>query len=168
MAIDYVSLAALLISMAAVGLGIVKFRKESKIQVQADLVTTLTKIIEIIRNDTVREYRGMLRKNEILNQLAQGNNNVPLPILDDITEKAARYVAIAYDKLGFILKHDEDLEKRVLEWHGDDIAEMWLMLRRIVKDKWRQRNPRYAMEFERLGQKAVDYESLLDSNSDFK
>jgi hypothetical protein len=93
---------------------------------------------------------------------------VPLPILDDITEKAARYVAIAYDKLGFILKHDEDLEKRVLEWHGDDIAEMWLMLRRIVKDKWRQRNPRYAMEFERLGQKAVDYESLLDSNSDFK
>lgn len=33
-------------------------------------------------------------------------------------------VAIAYDKLGFILKYDEDLEKRVLEQHGDDIAEM--------------------------------------------
>lgn len=150
---DYVSLAALLISFAAVSLGIIRFRKESKIQVQSDLVTTLSKIIDIIRNDTVREYREILRKSEVLNKPVSGNN---VPSLDDKTEKIARYVAVAYDKLGFILKHDEDLERQVLEWHGEDIEEMWTMLAPLVKNKWRQRNPKYAIEFERLGRKATD------------
>lgn len=150
--LDYVSLSALLISFAAVSLGVIKFRKESKVQVQADLVSTLTKIIDIIRNDTVREYREILRDNETLNKPIPEN---AIPALDEKTEKIARYVAVAYDKLGFILKHDEDLERRVLEWHGEDIAEMWTMLAPIVKKKWRQRNPKYAIEFERLGQKAV-------------
>lgn len=152
MQVDYLTLAALLISFTAVGLGVIKFRKESKIQVQADLVTTLTKIIDIIRNDTIHEYREVLRQNEALSKLRPEDN---IPPLDDKIEKAARHVAVAYDKLGFILKHDEDLERRVLEWHGEDIAEMWAMLAPIVKNKWRQRNPRYAIEFERLGQKAI-------------
>lgn len=152
MQVDYLTLAALLISFTAVGLGVIKFRKESKIQVQADLVTTLTKIIDIIRNDTIHEYREVLRQNEALSKLRPEDKILPL---DDRTEKAARHVAVAYDKLGFILKHDEDLERRVLEWHGEDIAEMWAMLAPIVKNKWRQRNPRYAIEFERLGQKAI-------------
>ncbi len=65
----------------------------------------------------------MLRESEVMNKI-KGGKEIPLE-LDDKTEKAARYVAVAYDKLGFILKHDEDLERRVLEWHGDDIAEMW-------------------------------------------
>jgi len=151
------TLAALLISFTAVGLGVIKFRKESKIQVQADLVTTLTKIIDIIRNDTIHEYREILRQNEeVLSKLRPADK---IPPLDDKTEKAARHVAVAYDKLGFILKHDEDLERRVLEWHGEDIAEMWTMLAPIVKNKWRQRNPRYAIEFERLGQKAISSEN---------
>jgi hypothetical protein len=151
--LDYVSLAALLISFVAVSVGVIKFRKESKVQVQADLVTTLSKIIDIIRNDTVREYREILRKNEILNKPIPENIT---PTLDDKTEKVARYVAVAYDKLGFILKHDEDLERRVLEWHGEDIEEMWKMLSPLVRNKWRQRNPKYAIEFERLGRKASE------------
>lgn len=67
-------------------------------------------------------------------------------------------MAVAYDKLGFILKYDHELERRVLEWHGDDIAEMWVMLRPVVEGEWRGRNSRYAMEFERLGKKAVEFE----------
>ena len=158
MVLDYLSLAAILISMSAVGLAVIKFRKESKVQIQADMVTTLTKIIDIIRNDTVRGYREMLRESEVLKRLKMEGDD-SLPPLDDKIEKAAKYVAVAYDKLGFILKHDEDLEKMVLEWHGDDIAEMWTMLQPIVKNKWRLRNPRYAMEFEKLGQKAVTHEN---------
>jgi hypothetical protein len=110
----------------------------------------------------------MLRKNEALSKTVQDNNDAYVPPLDDKTEKAAKYVAVAYDKLGFILKHDEDLEKRVLEWHGDDIVEMWLMLRCIVKNKWRQRNPRYAIEFERLGQKAISFENELSTKTESK
>jgi hypothetical protein len=156
--LDYLSLVALLISLSAVGLAVIKFRKESKVQIQADMVTTLTKIIDIIRNDTVRGYREMLRESEVLKRLKIEGDDSLAP-LDDKIEKAAKYVAVAYDKLGFILKHDEDLERRVLEWHGDDIAEMWMMLQPIVKNRWRLRNPRYAMEFERLGQKAVAHEN---------
>jgi hypothetical protein len=150
--LDYLSLVAFLISFTAVSISIIKFRKESKVQIQADLVTTLTKIIDIIRNDTIREYREILRENEVLNRPISEDS---IPILDDKTEKIAQYVAVAYDKLGFILKHDEDLERRVLEWHGEDIAEMWGMLAPFVKNKWRKRNPKYAVEFERLGQKAI-------------
>lgn len=166
MEIDYVSLAALLISLSAVGLAIIKFTKESKVKIQADMVTTLSRIIDIIRNDTVREYRELLRESEALKQLNVEGGKA-LPTLDDKTEKAARYVAVAYDKLGFIIKHDEDLQRRVLEWHGDDIAEMWLMLQPIVKNKWRLRHPRYAIEFERLGQKAVAYEESSKLHKDF-
>lgn len=165
MEIDYVSLSALLISLSAVGLAIIKFAKESKVKIQADMVTTLSRIIDIVRNDTVREYRELLRESEALKQLNEGDKS--LHLLDDKTEKAARYVAVAYDKLGFIIKHDEDLQRRVLEWHGDDIAEMWLMLQPIVKNKWRLRHPRYAIEFERLGQKAVAYEESYKHHKDF-
>jgi hypothetical protein len=166
MEIDLVSLAALLISLSAVCIAVIRFTRESKIQVQADMVTTLSKIIDIVRNDTVREYREMLRKSEALNQLKiQGYTQ--LPPLDDKIEKAARYVAVAYDKLGFIIKHDEDLQRRVLEWHGDEITEMWLMLQPIIKNKWRLRHPRYAIEFERLGQKAIDYEESFKHHKDF-
>lgn len=162
MATDYLSLTALLISLTAVGFSIIKFKKESKVQIQADLVSTLTKITDIVRNDAVRECREMLRESEIMHKIKSGKE-MP-PELDDQTEKAARYVAVAYDKLGFILKHDEDLENRVLEWHGDDIAEMWTMLQPVVKNIWRKRKPRYAMEFERLGKRAEEIEIEVDDS----
>lgn len=43
-------------------------------------------------------------------KLSKQNPEGTIPSLDDKIEKAARYIAVAYDKLGFILKHDEDLE----------------------------------------------------------
>jgi len=162
LATDYLSLTALLISLTAVGFSIIKFKKESKVQIQADLVSTLTKITDIVRNDAVRERREMLRESEVMNKIKSGKE-MPSE-LDDQTEKAARYVAVAYDKLGFILKHDEDLENRVLEWHGDDIAEMWTMLQPVVKNIWRKRKPRYAMEFERLGKRAAEIEIQVDDS----
>lgn len=58
-----------------------------------------------------------------------------LPKIDDDVEKIVQNVAIAYDKLGFILKHGVDLEKRVLEWHGDDIEEMWFVLEPLIIKK---------------------------------
>jgi hypothetical protein len=32
---------------------------------------------------------------------------------------------------------------------------MWLMTRLLIKKKWRMRNPQYAMEFEKLPEKAL-------------
>lgn len=157
MVTEYISLAALFISLSAVGIAVLRFKKESKVKVQRDLVSALTGIIDIVRNDTVREHREYLRDNETMQQIRAGREiNFPL---DEKTEKAARYVAVAYDKVGFILKHDTGLEGMVLEWHGDDIAEMWTMLKPLVEKEWRRRSPRYAIEFERLGKKALELEA---------
>ncbi len=110
---EYVSLVALLVSLSAVGIAVIKFKKESKVRIQKDLVSALTGIIDIVRNDTIREYREMLRTDATMKMIRSGVQ-VAFP-LDDRLEKAARYVAVAYDKLGFILKYDQDLERRVLE-----------------------------------------------------
>lgn len=65
------------------------------------------------------------------------------------------------------MKHDRELEEEVLQWHGYVIIDMWMLTRDLIKKKWRQRSKAYLMEFERLGEKAIDYDknhSESDSN----
>jgi len=158
---DYISFVSLIISLMAVSVTLLRYKKESKRQRQADLVSTLTDIVNLIDNDRAIKSRGILRKNELLNSLRLSNENEEneklINQLDTETEAAARYVATTYDRLGFILKHDKDLEDEVLRWHGYVIADMWLLIRQLIKKKWRKRNSGYMKEFERLGQKALKY-----------
>ena len=56
--------------------------------------------------------RRALRKSKLLTQIKEGNGNEKLVFeLDMATEDAARNVASNYDRLGFILKHDKELEE---------------------------------------------------------
>lgn len=146
--VDFTSLASLLISIAAVTISVVKFRKESRLQTQADMVSALTDIVKLIDNDNAIEARGILRADAKLD-----GGQVTLADIDERTWEAARYIATTYDRLGFILRHDPALEKEILEWHGDVIADMWRITARLIKEKWRKRNPNYAREFERLAEK---------------
>ena len=75
------------------------------------------------------------------------------------TEEAARNVASTYDRLGFILKHDKELEDEFVQWQSYVIADMWLLTRDLVTKKWRSKNLSYLKEFERIGKKAVDIET---------
>lgn len=169
---DYVSFASLVISLMAVSVTLIRYKKESKRQRQADLVSTLTDIVKLIDNDRATISRGILRKNETLNLLREErqDNEYSATLVTQIdaeTEAAARYVATTYDRLGFILKHDRELEEEVLQWHGYVIIDMWMLTRDLIKKKWRQRSKAYLMEFERLGEKAIDYDknhSESDSN----
>ncbi len=161
---DYISFSSLIISLLAVSITLLRYTKESKRQRVADIVSALTDIIKLIDNDRAIRSRALLRKNEFLNSLkiTKDNDygNEPLTHLDSETEAAARYVATTYDRLGFILKHDNDLEDEIIRWHGSVIADMWILIRQLINKKWRIRDSEYMMEFERLGEKALKYKNI--------
>lgn len=73
---DYVSFASLAISLMAVSVTLIRYKKESKRQRQADLVSTLTDIVKLIDNDKATESRGILRKNETLNLLREERERI--------------------------------------------------------------------------------------------
>ena len=62
-----------------------------------------------------------------MSQLKEENNNNNDSLIfeiDPATEEAARNVASTYDKLGFILKHDKELEDEFIQWQSYVIADM--------------------------------------------
>jgi hypothetical protein len=157
--IDYLAATSLVISILAASITLVRYKTESRIMRQANTVTAFYDIVRLIDNDRAVESRGLLRTNAELNRIRDIDpdaNDIQIPEIDDKTQEAARYVATTYDRLGFILKHDPKLEKEVLEWNAEVIADMWTMTRLLIKKKWRMRNPNYAKEFERLGTRAVE------------
>jgi hypothetical protein len=73
------------------------------------------------------------------------------------TEEAARNVVSTYDRLGFILKQDKELEDQFIQWQSYVIADMRLLAIDLVTKKWRSRNETYLKEFERIGKKSTRY-----------
>ena len=89
----------------------------------------------------------------------KGNDNLIFEI-DPATEEAARNLANTYHRLGFILKHDKELEDEFIQWKSYVIAVMWLFTKDLVNKKWRSRNKNYLKEFERISQKVFEYENI--------
>lgn len=139
---------------------ILRSYREGKRKRQSDLFSNVTNITRIIEDEKFVQSRRALRKNKLLNHLKEGNGNDNLLLeLDMATEEAARNVATTYDRLGFILKHDKELEDEFIQWQSYVIADMWLLTKDLVTKKWRSRNQSYLKEFERIGKKALDIET---------
>ena len=139
---------------------ILRSYKEGKRKRQSDLFSNVTNITRIIEDEKFVQSRRALRKNKLLNQLREGNGNDNIIFeLDVATEDATRNVASTYDRLGFILKHDKELEDEFVQWQSYVIADMWLLTRDLVTKKWRSKNQSYLKVFERIGKKAVDIET---------
>jgi hypothetical protein len=150
------SVVAMVLSLAR----IVRSSREGKRKRQSDLFSNVTNITRIIEDEKFVQSRRALRKNKLLNQLKEGNGNDDLVFeLDMATEDAARNVASTYDRLGFILKHDKELEDEFIQWQSYLIADMWLLTKDLVTKKWRSKNQSYLKEFERIGKKALDIET---------
>ncbi|HET8792263.1 MAG TPA: hypothetical protein VFM31_00595 [Nitrososphaeraceae archaeon] len=152
-------------SLIATGLSLVRIlrtHKESKRKRQADLFLNVTNLVRIIEDEKFIQSRRALRKSKHLTQLKDGtnNNNNLIFEIDPATEEAARNVATTYDRLGFILKHDKELEDEFIQWQSYVIADMWLYTKDFVNKKWRSRNKNYLKEFERISQKALDNENI--------
>jgi hypothetical protein len=150
------SVVAMILSLARV----LRSYKEGKRKRQSDLFSNVTTLTRIIEDEKFVQSRRALRKNKLLNQLRESNGNDNLVFeLDVATEDAARNVASTYDRLGFILKHDKELEDEFIQWQSYVIADMWLLTRDLVTKKWRLKNQSYLKEFERIGKKALEIES---------
>lgn len=114
-----VAFTSLSISIFAAFLSFFKYAKESKLQRRADLVSTFSAIIALIDNYITIESRGLLRKNELLVKLKnidpekEDTSSLWLSI-DEKSEEASRYVATTYDRLGFILRNDVELEESII------------------------------------------------------
>jgi hypothetical protein len=139
---------------------ILKSHREGKRKRQSDLFSNITTITKIIEDEKFVQSRRALRKSKLLNEIREGNGNEQLVFeLDMATEDAARNVASNYERLGFILKHDKELEDEFIQWQSYVIADMWLLIRELVIKKWRSKNQSYLKEFERIGKKALDIET---------
>ena len=150
------SVVAMVLSLAR----IVRSYREGKRKRQSDLFSNVTNITKIIEDENFVQSRRALRKNKLLVQSKEGNGNDKLfSELDVATEEAARNVASNYDRLGFILRHDKELEDEFIQWQSYVIADMWLLTRELVIKKWRSKNQSYLKEFERIGKKALDLET---------
>ena len=153
-------------SLTAIALSLVRIlrsHKESKRKRQADLFLNVTNLVKIIEDEKFIQSRRALKKSKHLTQLKDGtnnNNNNLIFEIDPATEEAARNVATTYDRLGFILKHDKELEDEFIQWQSYVIADMWLYTKDLVNKKWRSRNKNYLKEFERISQKALDNENI--------
>ena len=156
-------------SLTAIALSLVrifKSQKESKRKRQSDLFLNVTNLLRLLEDEKFIQSRSALRKNKLLIQLKDGNykndNEIDNLIfkIDPATEEAARNVATTYDRLGFILKHDNELEDEFIQWQSYVIADMWLYTKDLVNKKWRSRNKNYLKEFERISQKAFEYENI--------
>ena len=139
---------------------ILRSHREGKRKRQSDLFSNITTITKIIEDEKFVQSRRALRKSKLLNEIREGNGNEQLVFeLDMATEDAARNVASNYERLGFILKHDKELEDEFIQWQSYVIADMWLLIRQLVIKKWRSKNQSYLKEFERIGKKALDIET---------
>ena len=156
-------ISSLIFSVVAMGLPlarILRSHREGKRKRQSDLFSNITTITKIIEDEKFVQSRRALRKSKLLNEIREGNGNEQLVFeLDMATEDAARNVASNYERLGFILKHDKELEDEFIQWQSYVIADMWLLIRELVIKKWRSKNQSYLKEFERIGKKALDIET---------
>ena len=156
-------ISSLIFSVVAMGLSlarILRSHREGKRKRQSDLFSNITTITKIIEDEKFVQSRRALRKSKLLDEIREGNGNEQLVFeLDMATEDAARNVASNYERLGFILKHDKELEDEFIQWQSYVIADMWLLIRQLVIKKWRSKNQSYLKEFERIGKKALDIET---------
>jgi hypothetical protein len=142
---------------------VLRSHSDGKRKREANLFSNVTNITKILDDEKFIQSRRTLRKDKLLNQLrdCDGNTNL-IRDIDLDTEEAARNVATTYDRLGFILKHDKELEDEFLQWQSYVIADIWMLTKELVTKKWRKRNKMYLKEFERLGNKAIHNEQSID------
>jgi hypothetical protein len=163
--LEQLAVSSLIFSLIAMGLSlarVLRSHSDGKRKREANLFSNVTNITKILDDDKFIQSRRTLRKDKLLNQLRESDGNTNLIREIDLdTEEAARNVATTYDRLGFILKHDKQLEDEFLQWQSYVISDIWMLTKELVIKKWRTRNKMYLKEFERLANKAIHNEQRM-------
>lgn len=87
----------------------------------------------------VQVARAKVLKEITLDSVAVGKPLPPLP--GDLPKEDALMLAVAYDRLAFLVRGSPRLEKEVVEWHRE-IIEVWSRLGRYVQEEWRKEEGR--------------------------
>jgi|GEM_PF-6259859 hypothetical protein len=97
-------------------------------------LSTFAEVFVNLYSDETRRNRYTVRsqKNEF-SRLKQDPKHDLSPEVED----AGRYVASAYDRVGFFVSHNNKLTDEYLRWQGDVILEMWDILGPWVEGPWR-------------------------------
>ena len=124
---DYVSFLA--VSFSAVSL-LLSYRY----YVGNTRLSTFAEVFVNLYSDETRRNRYTVRSQRSeFSRLRQDPKHVLPPELDE----AGRYVASAYDRVGFFVSHNKKLTDEYLKWQGDVILEMWDILGPWVEGPWR-------------------------------
>lgn len=143
-------------------------------QVRSSRLNAFDFFIGQLGGKDARMHRGIIRNSLPLRDLAGINSREDfkkwmdsnsqrlqdkIPELDETLEWVARDIAVTYDRVGFILAHYPAMEVEILEWNGATIDDMWKTLKPMIYYKWRipPFDPRFASNFELLGEKADEY-----------
>ncbi len=146
-------------------------------QRSATRISMLSQVFENLFSDETRKMRYRVRewRDEFLKIKDDPNYELPNSI-----ETAGKYVASAYDRIGFFLMRNKRLTEDFLDWQGDVVLEMWDIIGDWVTHRWRgeslnavrYRHPKatremvvkaYSNYFEWLGKRATDRETQLFS-----
>lgn len=100
-------------------------------------LSTLAEVFTNLYSDETRRDRYSVRSQKSeFSRVKQDPKHVLPPEL----EAAGRYVASAYDRVGFFVSHNKKLTDEYVRWQGDVILEMWDILGPWVEGPWREEN----------------------------
>src|SRR5215469_365669 len=138
-------------------------------------ISMLSQVFENLFSDETRKMRYIVRERREECLRIKEDRDYVLP---KSTEAAGRYVASAYDRIGFFLTKNNRLTEDFLKWQGDVVLQMWDIIGVWVTERGgaehlsaiRYRHPRatkemvaeaYCNYFEWLAKKAMERENRL-------
>lgn len=159
---------SLLISGVAIVLTLLYQRSTTRISM-------LSQVFENLFSDETRKMRYVVRERREEFLRIKDDPSYTLP---KSTEAAGRYVASAYDRIGFFLTKNARLTEDFLKWQGDVVLQMWDIIGVWVTQRGgaehlnaiRYRHPKVTRElvaeaycnyFEWLAKKAMEREDRL-------
>ena len=126
------------------------------------LVSNFSVITDYIGNEITRKNRRILynstkQMDELLKTYP--NHKEDLQKLND----AAKQISAMYDRVGFLLDQDSDIEGKILEYQGFTLGIMWKMIEPL-HNTWKEKDKALDYkQFKRIGEKAyAQYSTEID------
>ncbi len=125
------------VSFLAVGFSAVSLLLSYRYYTGNARLSTFAEVFVNLYSDETRRNRYTIRSQKSeFSRLKQD----PKHLLPPEVEGAGRYVASAYDRVGFFVSHNKKLTDEYVRWQGDVILEMWDILGSWIGGPWRDEN----------------------------
>ncbi|WP_207736395.1 DUF4760 domain-containing protein [Fusibacter ferrireducens] len=133
--LEEISSIASVVELIVVIISIIYAKKQLDDSVLSRRIQLLREIISEVGTDEIRELRSWLYNSSE----------------EDIDLDKVRRLAVAYDRISFMLLNDRNALKLFREFQGNEIIQIWEKVEsriRIIRDQ--RKNPDYCIHFEKL------------------